>query len=59
MTLVSCVALTAFLAFSVFDLSAVAAAAITCAVYVHFILTLMMAVKLAHTLFQMEYDGHT
>lgn len=59
MTLVSCVALTAFLAFSVFDLSAVAAAAITCAVYVHFILTLMMAVKRAHTLFQMEYDGHT
>lgn len=58
MTLISCFALIAFLAFFVFDVHAVVAAAITCFLYAHFILTLMMSVKRAHTLFQMEYDGN-
>lgn len=58
MTLVSCLALIAFLAFFVFDFGVIIMASITCVFYAHFILTLMMTVKRAHTLFQMEYDGH-
>ena len=58
MTLFSCVALVAFLGFFVFDTPATVAACVTTALYMHFILTLMMSVKRAHTLFQMEYEGH-
>ena len=58
MTLFSCAGLVAFLIFFVFDASPVVTAGVTCAVYAHFVLTLLMAVKRAHTLFQMEYDGH-
>lgn len=58
MTLFSCAALIAFLGFFVFDVPTIVAASVTTALYVHFILTLMMSVKRAHTLFQMEYEAH-
>ena len=58
MTLVSCFALMFFLLFFVFEIFPLVAASLTCVVYIHFILTLMMAVKRSHTLFQMEYEGN-
>ena len=58
MVLFSCISLVAFLIFTVFNVMSVLIAAATVAIYIHFVLTLMMAVKRAHTLFQMEYEGH-
>ena len=55
----SCFALVVFLPFMFLKLNAVVCSSITCVIYAHFILTLMMTVKRAHTLFQMEYDGHS
>ncbi len=56
--LFSCLALVAFLSFFVFDFLDVVLATVTVGLYSHFVLTLMMSVKRAHTLFQMEYEGH-
>lgn len=58
LVLVSCISLIIFLLFFVFDVKLWAKSAATVAIYTHFVLTLMMSVKRAHTLFQMEYEGN-
>ncbi|QDH74990.1 hypothetical protein FKQ52_09375 [Brevundimonas sp. M20] len=56
--LISCFSLVTFLVFFVFPFRGSFSSVISCVLYGHFVLTLMMSVKRAHTLFQMEYEGH-
>lgn len=55
LTIVSSIALVAFLIFFVCEYKSGIAPAIALAIYLHFILTFVMIVKRAHALFQKEY----
>jgi hydrogenase-4 membrane subunit HyfE len=55
LTLTSCIGLAAVLFFYVKDMQAGWAPAATAALYLHFLLTLLMIVKRSHALFQKEY----
>lgn len=55
LTIVSCVALIAFLIFYVAELKEGIGPAVAVALYSHFILTFVMIVKRSHALFQKEY----
>jgi hydrogenase-4 membrane subunit HyfE len=55
LTLTSCISLAAVLIFYVKDMQAGWAPAVTAALYLHFLLTLLMIVKRSHALFQKEY----